>query len=377
MPDKILFLTLKTFSLTGGIEKVCRILTRALYDMSSVSKNILVASMHDQNSDCDSKYINQDQFKGFNGHKIKFILSAMIRGIRSDTVILSHINLLFVALLIKAFSPKTRIIVYAHGIEIWRNIKSWKQKFLKSKCELWSVSNYTAQKLAELHYIPAENIKVVPNCLDPYLEIPENFDKPVKLLQRYNLTPEQPVLFTLTRLSSTELYKGYDLIIEILPELIRRYPSIQYLLAGKADAEEKERLEALISSNNLGQHVTLLGFLPDEELTEHFLLADVFVMPSRKEGFGLVFIEAAACGCKVMGGNQDGTTDALLNGRLGTLVDPTNKEEIYKAIIRNLEEDRSDASSLAIQSLCLEYFNYQKYLQNIQQLLSAPVNIYN
>jgi phosphatidyl-myo-inositol dimannoside synthase len=369
---KILFLTLKTFSLTGGIEKVCRILTRALYDIHTKSIAVHVASMYDKNSDIDLKYITKKHFKGFSGHQIKFVLSAIIKGMRSDIVILSHINLLFVALVIKAFSPKTRVIIYAHGIEIWRPIKSWKQKFLKNKCELWSVSRYTAQKLTEFHQIPSGKIKVIPNCLDPYLEIPIVFNKSAKLLKRYNLTSQQPVLFTLTRLSSTELYKGYDLVIEILPELIKKYPLIHYLLAGKADVKEKERLQELIAKNNLSQYVTLLGFLPDEELSEHFLLADVFVMPSRKEGFGLVFIEAAACGCKVIGGNQDGTTDALLNGQLGTLVDPERKEDIPQAIIQNLEKERSNTSSLAIQSLCLEHFSYQKYLQNIQKLLLAP-----
>ncbi len=371
MSNKILFLTLKTFSLTGGIEKVCRILTRALYDIDSSLKNIHVISLYDKSTDRDLRYICKDEFDGFNGHRKRFILSAFRKGIRSDIVILSHINLLFVALLIKTFSPKTRIIVYAHGIEIWRTIKSWKQKFLKNKCELWSVSRYTAQKLIELHHVPAKNIAVIPNCLDPYLEIPSDFAKPIELLERYGLTSQQPILFTLTRLSSTELYKGYDLIIDILPELIKVHPTIHYLLAGKADQYEKERLQALILNNNLSQHVTLLGFLPDEELTEHFLLSDIFVMPSRKEGFGIVFIEAAACGCKVIGGNQDGTIDALLDGELGTLVHPTDKEAIYEAIISNLKHRKSEKSSQAIQSLCLEHFNYQTYLQHIQQLITG------
>ncbi len=376
MSKKVLLLTLKTFSLTGGVEKVSRIITKALYDMETILNKVKVVSfsMYDKDEDCISKYIPNHQFKGFGGKRVKFIREAFAKGIQSDVVILSHINLLFAALLIKTISPKTRIIVYAHGIEIWRPIPYWKSEFLKKKCELWSVSNYTSQKLQELHGIKSTQISVVLNCLDPYLEIPLEFSKPEKLLNRYNLTSDQPVLFTLTRLSSTELYKGYDLIIELLPRLLKIHPSIHYLLAGKADQKEKDRLEALIKQYDLQKQVTLSGFLPDEELTEHFLLSDVFVMPSRKEGFGIVFIEAAACGCKVIGGNQDGTVDALLDGKLGTLVHPTEKEAIYEAIITNLKKERSAVSSQAIQQLCLEHFSYQTYLQHIQQLIYSEQN---
>jgi glycosyltransferase involved in cell wall biosynthesis len=165
------------------------------------------------------------------------------------------------------------------------------------------------------------------------------------------------------------LYKGYDLVIETMPDLIKKFPSLKYIIAGKADKEEKDRLSRLIETNNLSEHVTLLGFVPEEELSEHFLLADAFVMPSRKEGFGIVFIEAAACGCKTIAGNQDGSIDALLNGRLGTLVCPTDKDAIHDAIVKNLTTERTADTSLAIQSLCVRSFNYNRYYENIKNAI--------
>lgn len=371
MPDNILFLTLKTFSFTGGIEKVCRVLTRTLYDLGE--KGLIspkAYSMYDNIKDRDSKYILKDQFKAFSGNQVLFSLAAISEGIRSKTVILSHINLLFIALLIKRLSPKTKIILFVHGIEVWREVKKWKGDFLRKDCdEIWAVSSYTATQMQIRHQITKNRIKIIHNCLDPFLEIPTDFTKPVDLLKRYKLKISDPVLFTLTRLSSSELYKGYDLVIETIPQLLKEFPTLKYLIAGKADPAEQSRLINLIKRYQLEDNVTLLGFVPEEELSEHFLLADVFVMPSRKEGFGIVFIEAAACGCKTIAGNQDGSVDALLNGKLGTLVSPTDKNAIYEAITTALSLERTANSSLSIQALCVENFSYKAYYEKIKKII--------
>lgn len=373
MSKKVLFLTLRTFSFTGGIEKVCRVFTRTLYDMSV---NDLVEprsySMYDKTSDRDAKYILKGQFKGFFKRRISFSIAAVAEGIRSQTVILSHINLLIFALLIKRLSPKTNIVLIVHGIEVWRDIKDWKARFLRNHCdEIWAVSAYTANKMQELHQVPAERIKVVHNCLDPFLEIPDSFKKPEDLLKRYKLKETNPIIFTLTRLSSTELYKGYDLVIQAMPRLLETYPNLKYLIAGKADFSERNRLIQLIKLHRLEHCVYLVGFIPDEELSEHFLLADAFIMPSRKEGFGIVFIEAAACGCKTIGGNQDGSVDALLNGKLGTLVNPTDIDAICEAVETNLNTARTVESSQAIQNLCMEHFSYTVYYKRIKELIGG------
>ena len=375
MKKNILFLTLKTFSFTGGIEKMCRILTRSLYDLSSSDRvDVNVYSMYDTNIDRDSRYITKQQFRGFKEQRTRFVLRSIIKGFFSDIVILSHINLLFIAYIINAISPSTRIILYAHGIEVWRKISNKKRNFLSTKCEVWAVSEFTSIQLQQIHKIPSKCITVLPNCLDPFLEIPDYFEKPLVLLHRYRLSESQPVLFTLSRLSSYELYKGYDMVLEILPYLITQYPTIQYLLAGQADIKEKKRLEELVKTLKITNHVSFIGFIPDEELSDYFRLADIFIMPSRKEGFGIVFIEAAACGCKIIGGDQDGSPQALLNGKLGNLINPEHKESLLSAVIENLNIKRSNNSSKAVQKLCLENFNYLQYSRNVHVLLLNEVS---
>ncbi len=370
MHHNILFLTLNTFSFTGGIEKVCRAFTRALYELEEKREiHAEIYSLHDLPHDRDSRYVPKGSFKGFSGKASKFMLAVLKAILETDTIVISHINLLFVAMAVKRLKPSLRIIMFAHGIEVWRPIPGWKKRFLQKDAEVWAVSHFTAQKLVELYGIPPQNIHILPNCLDPFLEIPENFDKPASLLKKYNLQVDQPVLFTLTRLASSEAYKGYDQVISTIPSLLKIYPNLQYFIAGKADKEEKVRIQKHIAGLKLENNVRLLGFLPYESITDHFLLSDIFVMPSRKEGFGIVFIEAAACGCKVIAGNQDGSPDALLNGELGTLVDPTNANEIEAAIVQNLTMPVMRNHAAEIQQRCLAAFNFQKYQENIHKLL--------
>ncbi|MEO8796187.1 MAG: glycosyltransferase family 4 protein, partial [Daejeonella sp.] len=299
-PPQVLFLTLKMFSVTGGIEEVCRVFSRTLFDLGFKLKDFKVYSLYDKPLERKSRFVSEKNFKGFNHVRSLFLSFCLLTGRKSQIVVISHVNLLFVALLIKKTSPRTRIIMFAHGVEIWREISNWKKVFLRKHCEIWAVSEFTAKKISEEHQINPDKIYILPNCLNPFLRIPKSFEKPKSLLKRYNLKAEQPILYTLTRLSSHEIYKGYDKVIESLPELLKLYPNLHYLIAGSADEAEKIRLIKLIDKLNLKKYVTLAGFIPETEFINHFNLADVFIMPSRKEGFGIVFIEAAACGCKII-----------------------------------------------------------------------------
>ena len=264
--------------------------------------------------------------------------------------------------------------MYAHGIEVWREISDWKTDFLQKHVEIWAVSEFTANELRKQHNIPARNIQILNNCLNPNFKVPSSFDKPLELLRRYRVSADQPVLFTLTRISDSEKYKGYDTVISVLPELIQSFPDLQYIISGKADWKERDRLVKMIKKLNLQEHVFLTGFVDYSELPEHFLLADCFVLPSKKEGFGIVFIESAACGCRVIAGNKDGSSDAVLGGKLGTLVNPDDQTEVYEALLKILHTPRSQADALNIQKKCLEHFSFEKYKENVSNLLFSKLN---
>lgn len=364
---KVMFLTLRTFSLTGGIEKVSKVAGKALYDLcEEAGKDISVYSMYDAPDDIDEKYFPKKNFAGFGIKRLRFTQKAVFSGIRHDVIILSHINLLPVGYLIKLFSPKTKLVLIAHGIEAWKAFKGL-QKIMLFTCDrILAVSQYTKQVIIDLNHFPSEKIQVLNNCLDPYLEKPIQKEKDNDLLERYHLQKEDTVLMTLTRLAARERYKGYDIVIESLQELQKTNPGLKYLVIGKYDDKEKQRLDKLIRKAGLQQQVIFTGFVPDDELAEHFNLADIYIMPSEKEGFGIVFIEAMYYNKPVIAGNKDGSTDALLDGKLGLLVNPSSEEEVSNAI-KSIICNR--VKYLPDRQLLMDNFSFPVYKEKWREVL--------
>src|SRR5207245_9052865 len=115
-----------------------------------------------------------------------------------------------------------------------------------------------------------------------------------------------------------------------LPAMRREISDIRYVLVG--EGEDRARIEALVRELDLCGVVVLAGGVSPRELVDYYNLCDVFAMPSKGEGFGIVYLEALACGKPVIAGNKDGSVDAVLNGELGVLVDPESVDEIAKAL---------------------------------------------
>ncbi|CAN5353681.1 hypothetical protein BH09BAC2_BH09BAC2_16010 [soil metagenome] len=364
----VLFLTLKIFSSTGGIEKVCRIVGKALTAMTiETGKKVCINSMHDEQKDINSKYFSQDIFRGFGGNKIKFVLKSISSGRKNDVVILSHINLLIIGYAIKVVSPKTKLILFAHGIEVWNNLPGWKLKMLK-KCDLiLPVSEFTKNKMISLYGIEEKKLTVLNNCLDPFLPKADTA-KRGELLNRYGLNESDKIILTVSRLTAKEKYKGYDQVIYAVKELSNQMPDLKYLLIGKYDEDCKQRLDALVKENGIEDKVIFTGFIDDAEIADHFKLADLYVMPSLKEGFGIVFIEAMYYGLPVIAGNKDGSVDALANGELGTLVDPDDQEQLINSIENVL---KNKEQYIPNNLLLMNKFSYKVYKEKLLAVLGG------
>ena len=222
---------------------------KALYDIcETTGGDFSVYSMYDETNDIDEKYFPKKNFTGFGIKRLKFTQKAIASGVKNDVIFLSHINLLPVGYLIKLFSPKTKLVLIAHGIEAWKAFKGYKKIMLPKCDQILSVSQYTKESLIQLNHFPADKIRVLNNCLDPFLEKPVQKAKDEGLLEKYNLQPGDTVLLTLTRLAGRERYKGYDIVIESLKKLRKNDSNLKYLIIGKYDLKEKERLDALIKN---------------------------------------------------------------------------------------------------------------------------------
>jgi phosphatidylinositol alpha-1,6-mannosyltransferase len=141
------------------------------------------------------------------------------------------------------------------------------------------------------------------------------------------------------------------------------------MLSGQYDSTEELRIRKLISSCGVEEEVILTGFLNEKELADYFLLADLFVLPSKKEGFGIVFIEALACGLPVICGNADGSIDAIRNGELGTAINVDDLDELEKTITMYLKKPLTVHTRQNLQSQCLLHFNELDYMNNILHLI--------
>jgi glycosyltransferase involved in cell wall biosynthesis len=357
---------LRTFSKTGGIEQVSRVAGKALYEVSKENGDRLkIFSMYDWSSEVDTRYFPSKIFRGFAIRKLPFVVQSVRCGIQSDVVVLSHINLLLAGFLIKLLSPKTKLILIAHGIEAWEKFSSRRMKMLMHCDQILSVSAFTKNTMIQ-NGLPEHKFKVLNNCLDPFLKEPHTDEKSEMLLKRYGFKKEDIVLMTLTRLASKERYKGYDIVIESLNKLRDHFPTLRYLIVGKYDKEEKSRLDKMITSYGLKERVVFAGFIPDEEIPAHFNIADIYIMPSEKEGFGIVFIEAMYYNKPVIAGNKDGSVDALLNGKLGVLVNPTSEKEVSAAIQKILCNKRQ---FLPDNKLLMEHFSYGVYKEKWKEVL--------
>ncbi len=367
----ILFLTLRTFSATGGIEKVCRLAGKALYDISQQPgrQPVKILSLYDSSKDLQTAYFPAGIFSGYQEKKAQFLSSVLKIGFSKRTVILSHINLLVVGYMLTLINPGIQLVLIAHGIEVWHNLPWWKRKMLHRCNLILPVSSFTKTTMTGMYGLPPEKLVVLNNCLDPFLPPLANQDKDPALLKQYNIQQGDKVLFTLTRLASNEQYKGYDNVIKALGELKAEMPHIKYLVAGKYDDAEKARLDKLIAFYNLQDKVTITGFISDADLAKYFQLADVYIMPSQKEGFGIVFIEALFYNKPVIAGNLDGTTDALKNGELGVLVNPNSEEEITAAIKKVLCNTNA---YLPPREKVMGYFGFDVYKKKLAQLLQQP-----
>lgn len=365
------------FGFKGGIQVYSYFLLKALQDIEPEAKYDIFLKYDKFNS---SKWLDSRSFLchtnfHYFGHIPKLVqgialaLEVLLFGIiqRPHLVISTHINFAIICYILKFFTG-TPYWVIAHGTEVWELQNRVYRLALRSADKIISVSNYTSQRLLEDKSINPEKIASLPNTFDRNQFTISS--KPIYLLKRYGLTPNQPVILTVARLGRTAKYKGYDRVIQALVKVRRHLPNVHYILAGKGD--DRLRIEALVTNLNLQDCVTITGFVPDKELCDHYNLCDVFTMPSNGEGFGIVYLEALACGKPVLAGNQDGSVEPLVKGKLGCLVNPNDIKEISNSLIDILTGNYSHRKIYQQQYLrqkTIEYFGFDKFRATLSGLL--------
>lgn len=364
----LLFLNLVTFRQTGGIEKVNRAVLKAFNDLASEDPNFHfeAISAYDSDHQVDPRFISPKRSHNCGGSKFNFLIKTIQIVFKYDRVLLGHINLLPLMFPFKILSPSKKIYLYAYGIDVW-NLSNFQKKLIQwVNPTIISISHFTSAKIKEQFQGFTPNIKRITPCLDPFLVVPSDLKKQTG---KFNSDKDRFVLLALSRLSAAEKYKGYDRTILALAKIKNSLPNFLYIIAGKADSEERDRVQEIINKSGLQNNVLLTGFIDDKDISELFLSADLFVMPSQSEGFGITFIEAGLYGLTNIAGNIDGSRDALLDGKLGELINPNDIDAIANALqkVANNPENLSEQNRVQRQALTLEYFSFAYFCNLIRQ----------
>lgn len=283
---------------------------------------------------------------------------------RPQHVFCGHINL---AVLVQTLCQPLGIpyTVLTYGKEVWEPLPSRDRRALLQSSGIWTISRYSRDRGCAANGLDPQRVQFLPCTIDGNTFTPG--PKLPALVERYGLAGAK-LLMTVARLWSGDIYKGVDVTIRALPEIAQVFPEVKYLIIGRGD--DQPRLARLAKDLGVIHQVIFAGFVPTEQLVEHYRLADAYVMPSQ-EGFGIVYLEAMACGVPVLSGDADGSAEPLQDGQLGWRVPHWDPEAVAVACIEILKggDRRCNGQWLRKQSLAL--FGQDAFAQRLQQLLEA------
>lgn len=271
-----------------------------------------------------------------------------------DGVVCGHLNLLPLAALAAAWK-RAPLLLVIHGIDAWQPPQGGLMAMLTRKAvaridAFVAVSALTKERFLAWTGLPEERGFVVPNCIDASGFGPG--PKRADLLARYGLEGKR-VLLTLGRMDPAERYKGFDETMEAVAALTPDHPDLAYLICG--DGDDRSRLEQKARDLSIADRVVFAGYIPESEKADHYRLADAFVMPGRGEGFGIVYLEALACGVPVVASSRDASREAVRDGLLGEVVDPDALDSVQRGILNALATEHDGVPDE------LAYFSFENF----------------
>lgn len=338
---KILALVSDAFGGRGGIAKFNRDLLAALCLMPEIQRVValprVIGEPPDQLPD------KLDYITCAADGKLRYglaVLHSAIRNPHSALILCGHIHLLPFAFLARALcrgsSSRCPVVLIVHGIEAWQPTRRRLVNRLARRIDaLIAVTDFTRRHFLAWAKPERAQTFLLPNCVDLSRFTPG--PKNPALLERYGLR-DRAVLLTVARLSTSERYKGIDEVLTVLPSLARDIPSLAYLIVGHGD--DRARLQARARQLGVADRVVFTGWVNDTELVEHYRLGDAFVMPGRGEGFGIVYLEALACGVPVVASRADASAEVVNGCERATVADPSNPADVEAAIRAALQFGR-------------------------------------
>lgn len=179
----------------------------------------------------------------------------------------------------------------------------------------------------------------------------------------------EPFALIVGRMASEERYKGHDLLIDQWPSIAERFPEATLVVVG--DGDDRSRLEEKARTSSASGRIRFLGRVSDDELRRLYRECSFFVMPSRGEGFGLVFLEAMRAGKACLGG-IGAAAEVIAHGETGYVVDPEDADAVGDAVVRLFaDSERTTRMGLAGARRIAERFTADHFRTRLRALLES------
>lgn len=254
----------------------------------------------------------------------------------------------------------------ADGVLSSRQLRWMTRQVMISTSAVIANSRNSARIASGQWGLPAERVKLLhPGCDTNYF-VPAARDATVRKSLGWG---DRPVLLTVGRLQKR---KGHDMVIRALSQVREAIPDVLFAIVG--GGEELEPLKQLVVSERQQDHVLFHGKLADEQLRQAYQQADLFVLANRQigtdiEGFGMVLLEAQACGRPVLAGDSGGTAETMSLGETGEVVNCDQPDELALRMIRLLlNRDELEQRGVAARSWVIEHFDWTALRQQAAEM---------
>ncbi len=338
---KTLLITPDLFGSEGGIARIMRLYLRALGEFAGPADTLRSCTLLDAGDPAArARAVGGPRLRSHrhsNGSRLRFTGQVLQAALDTDLLISGHLHFLPLAWIASRFQPRLRYCLVAHGIEVWRPF-SWIERLALSGAErIFCVSDYTRRQMLRFHPgLDPRRLVVVPNTFDPQFSGAETHTPTTPAG-----SPTGPRILVVSRLLSSDPYKGVDTVIEAMPRILETHPGATLRIVGGGD--DRPRLESLAIERNLGAAVNFLGAVDDATLRDEYRHCDLFALPSRKEGFGLVYLEAMTYGKPCIAARAGGAPE-VVNRTVGELVDYGATDQIAAAVHALVRHPRDPAA---------------------------------
>lgn len=295
----------------GGIQRYMKMILRIAEDREQPCDVLSVLD------DVDTKSPDGSEYIGCRGSKSEYIFRAVMLALRGRArrIIVGHVGLLPVAWALRAAGLTDEYILVLHGIESWRRLRWIYRVAARKAYRIVATTAYTAREFCYL------NGSDHPRCLI----IPLAGSVQTRYFRR-SAPKSELRLMTVARLAAADRYKGLDCLLASVRLGLDSGAKLTLQIVGSGD--DLERLRNVAVSLGLQDVVRFRGALADSELEQVYRESHVFVMPSKKEGFGIVYLEAMASGLPCIAANHGGVPEVIEHGETGFLVEYGDDEQI-------------------------------------------------